>query len=340
MKTKFLVKESRRRHHLIFHSVKIPKLIPEIKSRITRSPLLLVEIAHSSRMCHLWSLDTYKRIQSIQLNIDYDYFQILDYRVIQQNQQIAVLFDNGLLRIFDLSNGECIKKLGEISSVNIEDSQSLIHLILNKYIVVAIESKISFYNINNYALEKTFNFMESHRIQLLAIFNTSNNMLVSFCNNGLNLVDFNGANVIRNFLCPEEANSAFRCVKIFPNEVMFASVCLNAINIWHVNTGACLRTLRLSGLVYDLSLSSNGNLISCTNNGFIQVWNGRENSGFKLMKKFKSKLKPFCVRAFSSNKLLSISFDEQVSVWNRFSGKLLKRFHLNNYITRIEYYSQ
>jgi WD40 repeat protein len=335
MQTKFLKKKSKRLH-FIFYSVKKPKIIPEIKSRINiLNPLLLVEIAHSSRMCHLWSLDTYKRIKSIELNIDDDYFQILDYKVIQQNQQIAVLFDNGLLRIFNLNNGECIKKLGKITSVNLDDTQSQIRLILNIYIVLAIESKISFYNIDNYALEKTFNFAESHPFQLLAIFNSNNNMLVSSCHNDLSLIGFNGANVIRNFSCLEEINSAFKCVQIFPNEIMFASVFLNKINIWNVNTGVCLKTIRLSGLVYDLSLTSNGNLISCTNNGFIQVWNG-----LKLMKKFKSNSKPFCVRALSSNKLISISFNEHVRVWNIFSGKLLKRFHLNNYITKIEYYSQ
>ena len=294
--------------------------------------LMLVDMCSKEKMCHLWSLVTLKRVKSIHLDIDEaNDFEILDFRVIRRTI-MPCLFANGSLRIFDLMSGKCLKKYKELT-----DNSSQIHLVFNESIAFSIGSKIVFYCMETFAQEKTFFFKQKY-LQLLSVFASNKNMLVSFNDNNLELVDYRNGKIAQKYIDFE--SGVFKCVQLFSNETLFASVAENKINIWNVKEGVCLKTLRTgSGLIYDLKFSTNENgksyLISCANSGFIKVWDCDDE--FKLVKKLGNvKYKPYSVKNFASNKLISISLNDEVRIWEINSGKLIERFYLGNYISRLE----
>ena len=103
----------------------------------------------------------------------------------------------------------------------------------------------------------------------------------------------------------------------------------NTIMILNIETGRWLNRLNVNGgLTVGLVQTPNGHLISSSEDQTIKIWDTTKN--YDCIRSFKCNNFPIEIKFCSQEKLVSLTPNQQISVWNLSTGKCLNSFRCEN----------
>ena len=135
-----------------------------------------------------------------------------------------------------------------------------------------------------------------------------------------------------------EQMSSVKCLKILIEENLFASGFWdNSITIWNYLSGDCVKTLLgHSCCVYSFELTAYNELISCSLDGTIKMWDikGKNESCIQVLKGHSDGVTS--IKLLTNDKLLSLSRDNSIKLWDLDTGECLQTVKLKDQVSSLE----
>ena len=138
-----------------------------------------------------------------------------------------------------------------------------------------------------------------------------------------------------------EETSIVYCIKVLNNDLFASGTRSGRISIWNVKSGKCANQLLGHTLwVVGLELRASSQLISCSTDKTIRIWEGDFLTSITCVRTLNGHNSWVnCIKLNSKEELISGSDDKCIKVWDTKTGECLKTIQTESSVFSLEFCS-